>query len=212
MRRVVLDDALEWCDKQAAAGHHGPVVTSPPDAAEVGSVPPDWEPWFRLAIDRCLGLAGDHPAIFYVTDRRYQGSTVSKAQMVLEESGKYARVGQKVLWHKIAQRRGTNATDIHRPTFSHMIAVGGPSCRPGAATPDVFPRGNVTYPNGMGDNAACIALGYLAAQGYQHVYNPFCGSGTVLAVANHLGLSATGVDNDVTMVARAQMLTYPWGV
>lgn len=209
-RRVVLGDALEWCLGLADKGTNGPVITSPPDAHEIGVSPPEWEDWFRGAVDACLVLAGDHPAIFYVTDRRYQGATVSKAQMVLEESGKYAKVGQKVLWHKIAQRRGSGSTDIHRPTFSHLIAVGGPSTRPGPATPDVFVRGAVTYPNGMGANAARLAVEHLARQGYQHVFNPFCGSGTVLAVANALDMAASGCDIDPLMVARAQTLLFPW--
>jgi hypothetical protein len=204
VRDVVLGDAFEFCESHEGAGA---VITSPPDAAEVDMAPEAWEPWFRRAIDCCLVLAGDHPAVFYVTDRRHEGRLYSKGAMVIEESMKYASVGQRVLWHKIALRRQVGAIDIHRPTYSHLIAVGGPLCRPGSATPDVFERGRTLYPNGMGFHAAYRALQYLETQGHGTVYNPFCGMGTVLALADVMGMDSVGIDNDPLMVGASRLST-----
>jgi hypothetical protein len=202
-RKVVLADALEWCHENENAG---PVVTSPPDAAEVGLSPMSWEVWFRQAVDGCMVMAGDHPCIFYVTDRRAGGRLWSKAGMVLQEAEKYRRAGQRVLWHKIALRRQPNAVDIHRPSYTHLICVGGPDNKPGTATPDVFERGEVLYPNGMGIRAAARAVAHIKLQGHTAVWNPFCGMGTVLGVASTMNLDGYGCDIDPAMVSASEEL------
>ena len=190
MREVVCADALEWMFDHL---DRAPIVTSPPDAAELGWSIEEWEPWFRGALHVCMYAAGDFPSVFYVTDRRSGGRLHSKAGMVLDAA---QAAGLRVLWHKVALRRGVGATDLYRPTFSHLIAVGSDRCKPGATTPDVIDRGLVMYANGMGVNAARLAAQYLLGQGYTEVVNPFCGRGTILAAANGVGLAAVGIDND----------------
>lgn len=189
-RLVVHGDALQWL---RANNEPRPIVTSPPDAYEIDWPVEKWRPWFQEALALCMEAADGLPAIFCVTDRKHAGRIESKAQMVLDAA---TATGSDVLWHKIVLRRTVSATDLHRPGFSHLIAVGGPTCRPGAATPDVFPRGKTLYPNGMGVDAAWVACKYLHDQGHTSLANPFCGRGTVLAVANTLGMYAVGIDND----------------
>lgn len=191
-RLVFHADAVEWCREHP---EFGPVVTSPPDAHEVGMDVEDWRPWFDEALAQCMTVTGERfPAVFYVTDRRYVGEIVSKADLVF---GATWDAGYRVLWHKIALRRDAGKIDLHRPTYSHMIAVGPPGTRGGKTSPDVFNRGPVLYPNGMGAEAARVAVEFVAkyAKGVP-VVNPYCGRGTVLRAANEVGLDAVGIDND----------------
>lgn len=154
-----------------------------------------WRDWFMDALATCLIVTGgEYPAVFYVTDRRHIGAIVSKADMVFAAAGV---AGYECLWHKIALRRDPGKIDLHRPTYSHLIAVGPPGTRPGRATPDVFDRGPVSYPNGMGRHAAEVAVSFVAkhAKG-SPVVNPYCGRGTILRAASDAGLGSVGIDID----------------
>lgn len=199
-RTVICGDAVEWCLDHA---EYGPVVTSPPDAAEVGMDIPEWGAWFDGAVMACLNVTGERfPAVFYVTDRRHVGAIYSKADAVMAAAGS---AGYQVLWHKIALRRSPGKLDLYRPTYSHMIAVGPRSTRGGKATPDVFDRGPVLYPNGMGATAARMAVEFVSKYAVKGapVVNPYCGRGTVLAAASEAGLRAVGIDNDEEQCAHA---------
>ena len=206
-RRVVIcHDAVEWCYSNPNVG---PVITSPPDADEVGQLPTSqWRLWFRSAVTACFFAAGDHPALFYVTDRRHDGALISKAQLVFDVARTYRR---RIMWHKIALRVPPGAVDVRRPGYSHLICVGGDKVRPGTATPDVFPRGPVIYPNGMGVNAARVAVGYTKPyrRGSSPIVNPFCGRGTVLAAAAEVGVPSIGIDNDPSQCIAAKTATLP---
>jgi tRNA G10 N-methylase Trm11 len=55
--------------------------------------------------------------------------------------------------------------------------------------------GEVTGTRGMGVEACRVACRFVAEQtSTRTVVDPFCGHGTVLAVANELGLDAVGVE------------------
>lgn len=166
-----------------------------------------WADWFEGAVGSCLHVTGQrYPAVFYVTDRRHTGQIFSKADAVLAAAGSF---GYHVLWHKIALRREPGKLDLYRPTYSHMIAIGPPGTRGGKATPDVFDRGPVLYPNGMGMTAARMAVEFVARYTERGVHpapvvNPYCGRGTVLAAASAAGLPAVGIDNDPDQCAYAK--------
>lgn len=191
-RTVICADAVDWCEKHP---EHGPVVTSPPDANEVGMDIEEWAPWFNAAVLECLTVTGEkYPAVFYVTDRRHTGQIFSKSDVVFAAAGE---AGYQVLWHKIALRRQPNKLDLYRPTYTHLIAVGPAGTRGGKATPDVFDRGDVLYPNGMGRRAAAVAVEFVGkyAKGVP-IVNPYCGRGTVLAAAEAFGYDSVGIDID----------------
>lgn len=206
-RLVLCQDAVPWLLSHPNAG---PVVTSPP-GAEMGPDVPTWAAWFREALDACLVAAGeDHPAVFYVTDQKHAGALLSKAWMVFAAAD---RAGRAVLWHKIALRRDVGKTDIHRPTYCHVIAVGSPRCGsgfsvPGSAVPDVIQGGARAYNNGMGIEAARLAVLYAGRFGTT-VLAPFCGHGTVLAAAEEKGLRSVGIDNDPAACRIAETLQLP---
>lgn len=62
------------------------------------------------------------------------------------------------------------------------------------------------YPNAMGLKAAAFALRF--AGGFsRRIIDPFCGRGTVPAVADALGFDAIGVDIDPAQCERAAALS-----
>jgi hypothetical protein len=191
---IVCADAIEWL---AGVGSGvGAIVTSPPDAEEIGLEPSEWRDWFIAALRLCVN-ASDGPCVFYVTDRRFDSGIVSKSHMVLE-----AASDAGLAWHKIALRRDPGKIDLYRPGFSHLIAFGG---KAGKATPDVFDRGSMLYKNGTGLKAARIACEW-AGQYSKTIIDPFCGRGTIPAVAEALGYMAIGVDIDQDQCTHAKAL------
>lgn len=147
----------------------------------------------------------DLAAVFYVTDRKHDGAIYSKANLLFAAAAIEER---KTLWHKIALRRSVGKADIHRPTYSHMIAFGR-DARCGAATPDVINAGRMLYPNATGLSAAAVAVKFAGREDAPLV-DPFCGRGTIPAVAEAIGLDAIGVDIDPAQCEKARALKLNW--
>jgi hypothetical protein len=199
-RRVICTDSLPWLAKHA--GTFGAIVTSIPDATEIGMQPEPYKAFFAEAAKRCLeAVTDDGYCVFLQTDRKHQG-WMDKAHMVTTVA---YDLGFRMIWHKIALRTQPGKTDIFRPTYSHMLcfsrkgAVGKP-------VPDVVYRGDVTYKNAFGSTAVELVIQYLKARGVREVVDPFVGSGTTLALANKYGMSATGLDIDPAQCAAARAL------
>lgn len=210
MREVICDDAIDWLHYHEGLG---PVITSPPDMVETGHDVEAWRAWFRLALHECIWAAGEYPAVFYVTDRRHKGRLLSKANMVLNAA---QRTHREVMWHKIALRMSPGAVSSHRPSYVHVIAVGLPGTpsgwpsrlAPANAVADVFDAGPRLYQNGMGAQAARVAVSYVQRFGGT-VVNPFCGHGTVLAAADEYELDSVGIDIDERACVIAQEAVLP---
>ena len=63
------------------------------------------------------------------------------------------------------------------------------------ATPDIFPRGEMIWSRAIGLNCAIIGISFLKQICQTRcVIDPFCGHGTVLAVANAVGLNSFGCE------------------
>jgi hypothetical protein len=102
-----------------------------------------------------------------------------------------------LLWHKIVCRRPAGSPSLGRATYSHLLCFArGERARLRCATPDVLPdAGASTWTRGMGLGACRLACQFLIDETTsRHVVDPFCGEGMVLAVANSMGLLATGVE------------------
>lgn len=199
MKTIVCADALQWLQDKRDVGA---IVTSLPDAEEIGLDVTAWEAWFTRAVGLSVAAASaSAPAIFYQTDRKAAGSLYSKAALVIAAA---QGAGARVLWHKIVLRRDVGMIDIHRPGYTHLIAVSLQG-KPGKPTPDVIGRGRMIYPNAMGLNAAAFAVRF-ARQSSGTIVDPFCGRGTVPAVAEAMGLDAIGVDIDQAQCDHAQRL------
>lgn len=191
-KTIICDDAFNWLKTEKAAS----IFTSPPDAEEIGADLASWADWFGEAVRLCFE-ASKGPVAFYVTDRKHRGSLFSKPQIIFREADK---AGIKTTWHKICLRRDVGKTDIHRPTFTHLIAFNG---KPGIATPDVIKRGKTLYKNGTGLIAARVGVEWIMTHKAKHLVDPFCGQGTIPAVAEALGLSSIGIDIDPDQCAKA---------
>ena len=199
-KEIVCADAMLWL---AGRTDVGAIVTSLPDAEEIGEPLTVWKEWFRAAVFHSVQAASkDAPAIFYQTDRKADGATLSKAALVVTAAEK---AGARILWHKIVLRRSVGSTDLHRPGYTHLIAASVEG-RPGVASPDVIERGGVLYPNAMGMRAASFAVRFAAGKERRTIVDPFCGRGTVPAIAEALGLDAIGVDIDPAQCERARAL------
>ncbi|CAJ1433826.1 unnamed protein product [Effrenium voratum] len=75
--------------------------------------------------------------------------------------------------------------------------------------PDVIRKGMATWTSGSGVHAVEQACSYLKSCGCRVVVDPFCGEGTVLAVANALQLEALGVERHQKRARQATALDGP---
>jgi hypothetical protein len=194
-RLVVQGEAIAWLDANPA-GERTSVLTSLPDVSELSGFDLDaWRAWFIATVRRVVRwVAADGVAIFYQSDIRHRGALVDKGYLVMRGA---EEEGAAVLWHKIVCRKPPGTISFGRPTYSHMIAV---SIAPREVArhpgPDVLPdAGHMSWSRATGVEACRVACRFLRDDiAARVVVDPFCGRGTVLAVANAMGLDSVGVD------------------
>jgi hypothetical protein len=207
-RTIHCADALVWL------AQHRPltgcsVVTSLPD---VSSFPlmslEDWKAWFMNAAEAVLNATPDDGVtLFYQTDVKHAGTWVDKAflcQMGAE------RAKSALLWHKIVCRKPPGTAGFGRPGYTHLVCFSR-GVRDQGSLPDVLPTtGAMTWSQAMGIDACDLACRYIREHTPSHtLVDPFCGLGTVLAVANQFGLNAIGVEISARRAKRARSLVLP---
>jgi hypothetical protein len=207
VRTVHRADALEWLRA------HGPlvgasVITSLPDVSEVPALGFDgWRAWFGQAAEAVMGAVPDDGlAIFFQSDIRRDGVWVDKGALV---SGAAAAAGMLPLFHKIVCRLPPGTVTFGRASYAHLLGFGRrprPTLARGSA--DVLADAGFMPGNkSMGVNACLEACRFVKAEtSTRTIVDPFCGWGTVLAVANALGMDAVGVDLSVRMCRKARAL------
>ncbi len=193
-RRIIQADALAWMDDNPA-DPAASVVTSLPDVSELQLDFDAWRSWFVGAARRVMRWVPEQGvAIFYQSDIRHRGAWIDKGYLVMRAAEEESAT---MLWHKIVCRHPPGTISLGRPSYSHMICVTrgerGPMRRPG---PDVLAdAGHSPWSRAMGVGACRVACRFLLEETETRiVVDPFCGRGTVLAVANEMGLDALGVD------------------
>ena len=194
LREVHCADAIPWmweCGPIAGAC----AVTSLPDVSEVGLALPVWRAWFldavRLVID---AVPAESAAIFFQSDIKRDGAWIDKGALVTRAA---EEAGAQVLFHKIVCRRPPGMLTAGRPGYTHLIAVSrAMRCPDVLPIPDVIvDAGPQKWVRAMGVRAATHAVRFAKEQvGAKIIFDPFCGVGTVLAVANALGRDALGVE------------------
>ncbi len=194
-RRVVQAEALGWMDTNPADPGTS-VVTSLPDVSELPHLDLDgWRGWFVDAVRRVIRwVPATDVAIFYQSDVRRGGAWIDKGYLVMRGA---EEEGATILWHKIVCRSPPGTIAIGRPSYSHMIGVArAPRPLPRRPGPDVLPdAGFMPWSRAMGVAACRVACRFLREEtATRVVVDPFCGRGTVLAVANAMGFDAVGVD------------------
>lgn len=206
-RTVQRGCALQFLrDHPLPEGHA--VFTSLPDRSEVRSLSFDaWRQWFTDAVELVVrSTPARSAAIFYQTDVKRDGVWVDKAFLV--QTGAYA-AGAQLLWHKVVCRAPAGRATFGRPGYAHLLCFSH-ELRDTLvrSTADVLPElGAMTWARAIGLAAAEAGVRWLAEHAAATtVVDPFCGVGTVLAVANRLGLHALGVERNPGRAAKARTL------
>ncbi|MDI1336272.1 MAG: DNA methyltransferase [Lacunisphaera sp.] len=205
-RVVECADAIPWMRaRRRIAG--ACAVTSLPDVSEVGLALPAWRAWFleaaRLVVE---SVPDESAAVFFQSDIKCSGEWIDKGALVMRAA---EAVGARVLFHKIVLRRPAGMLTAGRPGFTHLIAVSRAlQCPDVLPIPDVIAdAGEQKWVRAMGVRAAGHAVRFAREQaGAKIIFDPFCGVGTVLAVANALGLDALGVEKAKKRAEQARAL------
>ncbi|WIA23626.1 hypothetical protein OEZ85_000332 [Tetradesmus obliquus] len=167
----------------------------------------EWRGWFTAAAGLVLARCPDDGvAIFFQTDIKVDGVWVDKAYLVQKAA---EQSGHELLWHKLVARVPPGVATFGKPSYHHMLCFSkGVRCHPSHSTPDILPSpGDKTWTRGMGTAACAAACRFILQQTATHtVVDPFCGHGTVLAVANALGLHAVGVELSAKRARQARVL------
>jgi len=198
-RIVICADAREWINDQ---DNLEAVVTSPPnfeDCTYLNTI----EEWKNFFVDTCAEIISKTMtySIFYVTDRKNGGELIDKSHLLNLACDK---TDAYMMWHKIVLRLKPERIDIHRPTYSHLLCYSKKK-RPDSSFPDVIHSHSVRYKDedglvyrdGMGITATILAVGFIKKYtDAKTIYDPFCGWGTTLEIANRAGLNAHGIEID----------------
>jgi len=185
-------------------------VTSLPDVSEVSLALPAWREWFLAAAGLVVeSVPPESAALFFQSDIKRDGTWIDKGALVIRAA---ADAGAHVLFHKIVCRRPAGTLTSGRPGYTHLIAVSrAMSCPEVLPIPDVIAdAGPQLWVRAMGTRAAAHAVRFARDQvRAKIIFDPFCGVGTVLAVANALGLDAIGVEKARKRSEQARATTVP---
>jgi hypothetical protein len=207
-RTIHQAEALAWLGERGKLVDAS-VVTSLPDISEIPGITFEARcRWFEDAaatVMRAVPNLG--VAIFFQSDIRHAGLWVDKGAMVARAA---LGAGGHLLFHRIVCRHPPGTHSTGRATYSHLLGF-SPVPRPptGHAYADVIPdAGFMPGTKAMGVTACLEACRFVLQEtSTRLIVDPFCGWGTVLAVANALGMNAEGVDLSARMCRRARALT-----
>ena len=154
-----------------------------------------WREWFSATTAQLINAVdANSVAIFFQTDVKREGTWVDKAYLCQRGA---ERAGAAQLWHKVVCRAPAGTATFGRPAYAHLLCF-SKSLRlePGHSTADVLPRlGEMPWSRAMGVEACRAACAFIKAETKcTTVVDPFCGVGTILAVANDYGLHSIGVE------------------
>lgn len=198
-RTVIQADALLWLAENRAEPGDA-VITSLPDVSELPGLGPGLDGWKRWFVDTAALVlrwpAPGMPSLFFQSDIRHHGQWVDKAYLVQRAA---EDAGATLVFHKIVCRHAPGTLTQGRPSYSHLLAFtrqGDTPLVPKKPSADVLPdAGEMPWSRAMGTRACEAACRFLLDDTTaRRVVDPFCGKGTVLAVANALGLDALGVE------------------
>lgn len=205
-REIHCTDGVAWLREQRFDDSQA-VITSLPDVSELTLDFEAWRAWFSdVAQLVCERLAPTQVAVFFQTDVKRDGRWVDKAYLVQRGA---ERAGSHQLFHKVVCRAPPGLTTFGRPAWAHLLAFSRERrLEPGQSTPDVLPRlGEMPWARAMGVEACEAAVRFVKEQARARtVIDPFCGLGTVLAVANRHGLNGIGVELSRKRAERARTL------
>eukprot|EP00899_Mesostigma_viride_P012373 jgi/Mesvir1/21136/Mv08889-RA.1 len=122
------------------------------------------------------------------------------------------RAGCCTVFHKIVLVSSFGKRSAGRPTYSHLICFGkqpAPYLSARFSCPDVFERGDMLWAKGIGLDACLTGVAFLRSfSPVPCVVDPFCGFGTVLAMANAVSMDAVGVEISPKRCLKASSLRF----
>lgn len=209
-RHVFVQDARAWL-RASPVLTGSSLVTSLPDISEFPTFSvADWKAWFLETAQEVFSKVPEEGvAIFFQSDVKKNGAWVDKGYLA-QRAAELA--GFETLWHKIVCRKPAGTVTFGRPAYSHLLCFSkGVRLDMSKASADVLPdAGATTWTRGMGTEACRIACKFILEQTRTRtVVNPFCGHGTVLAVANAMGLDAVGIELSPKRAKKAKALRFP---
>jgi len=206
-RVVHQTDGVAWLAAHSLPPDHA-IVTSLPDLTEITSLGADgWRRWFvDTAALACRQVADEGVVVFFQSDVKRDGRWVDKGFLV---SVGAEAAGSHLLWHKVVCRAPPATATPGRPGWAHLMCFSRAlRLDTAGSSADVLPRlGEMTWARAMGV-AACEATCHFLRQktAARVVVDPFCGVGTMLAVANAYGLDAVGVELSAKRAEQARQL------
>lgn len=206
---VICGDAMPWLlEHTPMAG--ASFITSLPDVSAFPLATLDeWKRWFIDAARRVIAATcPTGVSIFYQTDIKREGVWIDKGYLCQRAA---EDAGASLLWHKIVCRKPAGEPVFGRPGYSHLLCFAKQVRDRAAAFPDVLrSTGEMTWSQAMGVAACELACRYVESHTPTRlVVDPFCGVGTVLAVANSRGLDAIGVEIANKRARKARRLVWP---
>jgi hypothetical protein len=208
-RTIHVGDGIAWL-REAELTPEMAIVTSLPDVSEVQLDLDAWARWFEDTVTlACARVSERAVAIFYQTDIKREGRWIDKGFLVAKGAD---RAASALLWHRIVCRFAPGTVTMGRPTYSHLMCYSRAlTLPPDEASADVLPEpGEMPWPRAMGAAACRAVVRFLARHtDCTTVVDPFCGHGTMLAVANAHGLHAIGVELSRKRAEKARALVLP---
>lgn len=204
-RVVHTADALEWLETTPVL-EGASFVVSLPDYSEFPKFTlGEWKNWFtgtsKLILEK---TAPEGVTLFFQSDIKHDGVWIDKSFLVQRAA---EIVGHELLFHKIFCRAEPGMTTYGKPAYSHLLAFSR-TIRPEVArsTADVIPDlGEKAWVRGMGIAACQVSCEFILRETRTRtVVNPFCGYGSVLAVANALGMDSIGIERSPKRAQRAR--------
>eukprot|EP01038_Epipyxis_sp_PR26KG_P010949 gene10949-14702_t len=104
--------------------------------------------------------------------------------------------GRPAYSHLICYHKTRSIPILHHENISNPIKHEEPTYRTAMfAIPDIFFRGEMLWSKGIGLDCCYVGVSFLKNVAKSSlIIDPFCGHGTVLAMANALGVSALGME------------------
>jgi hypothetical protein len=205
-REVHCTDALGWLEARPSLPGCS-LVASLPDISEFPKLSlADWGAWFvrtaTLILSRC---PDDGITFFYQSDIKMEGAWVDKGYLCQKAA---ETLGHAQLVHRIACRVPAGVPSHGRPGYSHLLAFsrGVRVTDHTKANADVLNAADdKLWTRGLGLQAGLAMGRFIREHTSSHtVVNPFCGEGSMLAIANHLGLNAIGLERSLKRAERSR--------
>ena len=206
-RRIIQAEALAWMAANPAPAGTS-VVTSLPDVSELPERGFEgWQSWFGEAARTVLRWVPEPGLVmFFQSDIRQGGAWVDKGYMVQRAA---EHEGRTLLFHKLVCRHPPGTISHGRASYSHLLCFAHrPRERLSHPGPDVLAdAGYKPWSKAMGVDACRLACRFLREESETTLLvDPFCGHGTVLAVANQFGFDSLGVELSSRKVRAAKRL------